>query len=248
MLEIRHQLPGRLRLRVPAIATEPGRAAAIAALLRAQTGVHRVRINPACASLLIEFAPALQDAAAITARVRALAGQPVTLPTPATMTNRPTKGQQRGLQHGLLAPAGRWWQRWGRRSQVAGTPGSAAPAQPTRTTSSLAMGSMAPGLLSLNFSALRAPVGWRPIDRLRVASPVRIPPARASRTPPPDGRRPSILTLLHARAARWLVRSTMRCWWEEFHANRISPACQAPQRVRTTRRVPSAGLAGLLSS
>lgn len=53
--EVRHAIPGRLRLHVPEIGQLNGSADACTQLLAQQEGVTGVRINPACASLVIEY-------------------------------------------------------------------------------------------------------------------------------------------------------------------------------------------------
>ncbi|WP_148040522.1 HMA2 domain-containing protein [Marichromatium sp. AB32] len=52
-VSICHQVPGRVRLRVPLLLAEPAAAAALVKALRALPGVEGVRSNPACASLVV---------------------------------------------------------------------------------------------------------------------------------------------------------------------------------------------------
>lgn len=52
-VEICHQIPGRTRLRVPTLVEAPGLEGRIAASLEAVDGVDRVRLNRACASLVL---------------------------------------------------------------------------------------------------------------------------------------------------------------------------------------------------
>src|SRR5262249_23035512 len=52
-----HQLPGRVRLRVPRLKSEPGFAARAVAFLAGRPGVRAARAAAACASLVVEFDP-----------------------------------------------------------------------------------------------------------------------------------------------------------------------------------------------
>jgi hypothetical protein len=63
MVKIRHQLPGRLRLGVPALRKEPQLTEPLLAALRRHPGVRQVRANPACASLVVSFVPGTFDPA-----------------------------------------------------------------------------------------------------------------------------------------------------------------------------------------
>jgi P-type Cu2+ transporter len=56
-----HAVPGRLRLRVPVLRAEPALAARLLAAARAHPGVRRVRVNLACASVVIECDGAAYD-------------------------------------------------------------------------------------------------------------------------------------------------------------------------------------------
>jgi hypothetical protein len=53
MFEVRHQVPGRLRLHFPALRADARLAASLRGHLQACDGVRAVRINPACASVVI---------------------------------------------------------------------------------------------------------------------------------------------------------------------------------------------------
>lgn len=53
LIEVCHQIPGRLRLRVPALKQAPGLEEAVAAALASIRGVYRVRLNRACVSLVV---------------------------------------------------------------------------------------------------------------------------------------------------------------------------------------------------
>lgn len=57
LVEIRHQIPGRTRLRVPILSRVPNLEGPVAAALATVDGVHRVRLNSACASLVLHHCP-----------------------------------------------------------------------------------------------------------------------------------------------------------------------------------------------
>ncbi len=57
-IAIRHHLPGRVRLYVPDLCRKPAFAETAVRWLRAQPGITGVRLNEACASLLVEYDPA----------------------------------------------------------------------------------------------------------------------------------------------------------------------------------------------
>lgn len=63
MFEVRHQVPGRLRLHLPALRTDSALARALPTQLRTYQGVQAVRANPACASLTITHDPRRVSAA-----------------------------------------------------------------------------------------------------------------------------------------------------------------------------------------
>ncbi|MBK1732849.1 HMA2 domain-containing protein [Thiococcus pfennigii] len=83
MIEIRHQVPGRLRLHVPVLHRNAGLATRIVATLRADAGVDQARANPACGSLVIQFDPTRWTGPAIEARLRGLLQQAGALPAAA---------------------------------------------------------------------------------------------------------------------------------------------------------------------
>ena len=56
-IAIRHHLPGRVRLYVPDLCRKPAFAETAVRWLRAQPGITGVRLNEACASLLVEYDP-----------------------------------------------------------------------------------------------------------------------------------------------------------------------------------------------
>lgn len=60
-VEIRHALPGRLRLGVPALRCFPDELAGLAGWLAAQPNVSGVRANPDCASLTVDYPAARGD-------------------------------------------------------------------------------------------------------------------------------------------------------------------------------------------
>jgi len=80
-----HALPGRIRLRIPRLKTDPEFARQYLEYVAAQPGVSRLRANQACASVVVEYVPdqlePTQVAAALTALVaqgqpKSLAGAP----------------------------------------------------------------------------------------------------------------------------------------------------------------------------
>ncbi len=72
MIENRHHVPGRVRLRIRAIGREPALAARLVTALQAEQWVREVRANPACASIVIGYEPARLDAAELNTRLRRL--------------------------------------------------------------------------------------------------------------------------------------------------------------------------------
>src|SRR5208282_6000766 len=52
---VRHWIPGRIRLHVPALANSPRATAKVVAWLADQDGISGARVNPACASLVISY-------------------------------------------------------------------------------------------------------------------------------------------------------------------------------------------------
>src|SRR5258706_6575804 len=56
-IQIVHAIPGRIRRRVPALIADPELAERILAAGMAHPGVRRIRINLACASVLVEGDP-----------------------------------------------------------------------------------------------------------------------------------------------------------------------------------------------
>jgi hypothetical protein len=62
-IELRHAIPGRIRLRIPAIKREPGLSREVERQLAALPVIRRVEVNPVTASVLVLYDPA--DSAAI---------------------------------------------------------------------------------------------------------------------------------------------------------------------------------------
>jgi len=62
-IELRHAIPGRIRLRIPAIKGEPALALEVQRQLAALPVIRRVEVNPTAASVLVLYDPA--DSAAI---------------------------------------------------------------------------------------------------------------------------------------------------------------------------------------
>jgi Cu2+-exporting ATPase len=67
--DVAHALPGRVRLRVPAVKPEAPVAGALERALRQRDGVTDVRVNRTCASVVVEFERAATSAAALQAFV-----------------------------------------------------------------------------------------------------------------------------------------------------------------------------------
>src|SRR5271165_2967022 len=55
---LRHSMPGRVRLNVPALGRNRGLAEKLLIWLRRQSGVRSARVNYDCASLVLEYDPA----------------------------------------------------------------------------------------------------------------------------------------------------------------------------------------------
>src|SRR5271165_1766519 len=55
---LRHSMPGRVRLNVPALGRNRGLAEKLLIWLRLQSGVRNARVNYDCASLVLEYDPA----------------------------------------------------------------------------------------------------------------------------------------------------------------------------------------------
>ncbi|PID73966.1 MAG: heavy metal translocating P-type ATPase [Desulfobacterales bacterium] len=68
---IRHDIPGRLRLRIPELHKRPGAGSHIHAIeaIEAHSGVDFVRVNPKCASLVLRYDPKQTSREAILAQV-----------------------------------------------------------------------------------------------------------------------------------------------------------------------------------
>jgi len=60
-LSVRHSIPGRIRLHVPALRHRPQLAETIMLWLHNQEGIKSSRINYDCASLIIGYDPAQTD-------------------------------------------------------------------------------------------------------------------------------------------------------------------------------------------
>lgn len=196
MLEIRHQVPGRLRLHLPLLRTDSRLASALPDQLRRCDGVHAVRANPTCASVVIRHDPQRVSAEALQQRLQALL--PASTPTAAVVVA--------GAAAGALLPKsqrqsqGGWWrlptlmirERFKRRE----------PAQ------SLALsGPPAPGIV--------------------------------------------MLCRMNVRLSRWMMRQTLRCWWNGELGSVLSHSphqCQSarPQRALGRLKTSLAGFpAGL---
>lgn len=172
MLQIQHHVPGRVRFRIKAPVSSSGDSGSdggtdpetLAAILRRAPGVRQVRLNPACASLVLHYDPVRTTPQGL----RALA------------LKRAAAARARGIgASGPLWPVSRWL-----------------PAAPVVRPRSGSCG----------------------------------------------------LCRLQLRVARWLTRSTLRCWWQEWRrgggsrrerATRLDPRWRAlrhgPQKARRLR-------------
>lgn len=94
MIEVRHSIPGRLRLGVPALRHDRRLADAVHRALSGTEGVLRIRINSACGSLLVCWACGDPDARErIAAALETLLGQAVPRPAAALCPNPPPRPQ-----------------------------------------------------------------------------------------------------------------------------------------------------------
>jgi hypothetical protein len=134
MLQIKHQVPGRVRFQIGKPRAAAGGADAlgldgVAAVLRRQPGVRQVRLNPACGSLVLHYDPARTTAEVL--RAAALARPPATAVgglgqlmrgwrrlAPAPVVHNPAAGcrlcrLQLRLARWLTRSTLRcWWQAW----------------------------------------------------------------------------------------------------------------------------------------
>jgi hypothetical protein len=58
---IRHYMPGRVRLHVPALCRRQSLAEAALGWLRAQSGIKSARVNYDCACVIVEYEPAQEE-------------------------------------------------------------------------------------------------------------------------------------------------------------------------------------------
>lgn len=102
LVQICHQLPGRTRLRVPAVIRSPRLESQVVAALTGIDGVLRVRLNPACASLVLhhrtDCAPTLSGLQA--------ALRPILKPAPSSMAPAGTKSVRCHVQAASRRAAG----------------------------------------------------------------------------------------------------------------------------------------------
>jgi hypothetical protein len=143
MLQIKHQVPGRVRFHVEKSRADVGAAAVglddLAAVLRRQPGVRQVRLNSACGSLVLHYDPARTTAAAL--REAALARPPAVGAegiarlvrgwrwlSPAPVLRKPVAGcrlcrLQLRIARWLTRSTLRcWWQEWRRGGDQAKAP------------------------------------------------------------------------------------------------------------------------------
>ncbi|KAA6187045.1 hypothetical protein F2Q65_03955 [Thiohalocapsa marina] len=72
MIEIRHHVPGRVRLKIPLLAETPNIGPELTRDLESLQGVQQVRANPACGSLVVNFQPGRVDPPLLQARVQGI--------------------------------------------------------------------------------------------------------------------------------------------------------------------------------
>ncbi|WPL17059.1 hypothetical protein Thiowin_02045 [Thiorhodovibrio winogradskyi] len=192
MFEVRHQLPGRLRLHCPALRTKAWLAAALRGHLQACDGVRSVRINPACASVVIAHDARHFSADQLQQRLRALlSATPVQARTTTVVS----------VAGPLLAVSGR-----GSRDDVG-------------SNNSLLNGSRR----DLQGSWLRLPKTlseiWGEGGRSRMLGWLW---RKADNSAPKGGavtilESPSpavaMLCRINWRISHWMLRQTLRCWW-----------------------------------
>jgi Cu2+-exporting ATPase len=111
---IAHSIPGRVRLRVPAVRSDAPVAGALERALDQQNGVEAVRVNRTCASVVVQYAPAQTDAEALRDAVRAEPRDALVATYGADPPRRPSYDRS-GLDFGLSSAAvatGFFFQSW----------------------------------------------------------------------------------------------------------------------------------------
>jgi heavy metal translocating P-type ATPase len=102
-----HSLPGRLRVRIPALSGDAELAESFRGFLLAQAGVHTVRVNRWCASVVIGYDPAVITPPALAGMAeRGIVSGVVPIPSPRaplTLRSLLKRGMPAGLQFGLGA-------------------------------------------------------------------------------------------------------------------------------------------------
>ncbi|NCA68677.1 MAG: hypothetical protein EOM91_01015 [Sphingobacteriia bacterium] len=104
MIQIRHQVSGRVRLKIPAVAGDPALALTLTTQLEGHAAIQQVRLNQSCASLVVHFDPQRLDAQALVARIQGLL-QPshLTAPSPSV----PVAPRQRTPKRAKVPPGRR---------------------------------------------------------------------------------------------------------------------------------------------
>lgn len=186
MFEIRHQVPGRLRLHLPALRTEPQLAGSLPSQLRHWDGIRSVRTNPACASVIIRHDPQRISVGEFRHRLTDLllgavdsVPAPTPLPTPIRVPRCAglSPSSEKSKQGGWLRLPDAW--------RLGHWLGGAAPA---------ADGSAKPGVTL-------------PTRRISAFSTRSYQPTKATA--------PGVVMLcrMNLRLSRWMLRQTLRCWW-----------------------------------
>jgi hypothetical protein len=209
MINIRHQVPGRIRLQVIGLARNPALGPRIVALLRSEPGVHRVRANPSGSSLVVHFAPGSLDGITLKERLSEWVRTPASCPKPEpNLASFPRNRTPRGrvLRH-------------------------RSPDAPTRMPADVAGEKADKGAITALIAPTTA-VRWR--HRLgRAWGGARGLAGKGLAQDRRTARRFSVgcrLCRLYARVSRWIVAMTLRCWWRDLRLDAGGIACSNPGR------------------
>jgi hypothetical protein len=223
MLEIAHQVPGRLRLHLPLLRTDSRLAVSLPGQLRRYEGVRSVRANRASASVVIWHDPRrvsagelqghlmamLQAAADVNASASASAatkGPPSTVSARGnrlSVSRRESQGGWLGLPTGERL--GHWLRGIGRSVGRTKKNRDACSAEPARIRAAVERRN---GLVAL-------PGGW-------------------GLTPSSPG--VAMLCRMNLRLSRWMLRQTVKCWWNGELGSVFGPdPSPSPQRLAGPR-------------
>lgn len=183
MFEIRHQVPGRLRLHLPALRADPAFARSLPGQLRGCDGVQSVRTNPSCASLVITHDPYRLSAERLQERLVALLAATASAPSLVA----PLPVQPPPVQ-----------------SHIAVQPGSQRRAQGGWLGLPNRMRLKRPNWLRDWAAVLQH---WRaqfiPATKVEVA-------CTSQRAPSPSV---ALICRANLRLSRWMLVQTLSCWW-----------------------------------